>query len=657
MKIAHKIALLAIVPTLGMTWFVGTDVYHSWNEWRHMRVMSEQITLIVDAGPMANNLQRERGATVGFLRSQGKLFASALPDWRSKTDASVEKMHKTYAVMMPEAKSSAISDGMEKAEVALQKLSDTRKNAEAFSIGAPAAAKYFTDTITTVLGIIPSVVTQGIDDAGMSRLAGAYMSFLAMKEQAGQERALMTSVFFADSIDAEQHDKWVGQIMAQKELQAEFVRWAPEVIASALASKQDSASFNEVAKARTLGLLKTTEFGIDAEKWFADSSARIDALHEIENMLAQGLLELATAKTTAARNILVTSVLIGTGMLLFVLIVGYVVATGIARRLSGLGQSIGVISENRDLSVRLDASSKDEIGALSADINRFLGEIGGSMKQISSMAGDSFSSADEIAGTAKELSDAAGDQSEAASAMASAVEEMTVSIAHISETTREMRLSAKSGMETVVEGGEVILRVVSDMQSIASAVRTSSSIVEELGDQSNQISSIVQSIREIADQTNLLALNAAIEAARAGEQGRGFAVVADEVRKLAERTSSSTADIARMIDAIQGGTSRAVESIAEGVSRVNEGVRLAGQAGEAIGTIREFVDHVGVSIADISSAMEEQSAASNEIASHVELVSQMTEETHAAASRMSGSAAEMAKLANSVKTETGKFST
>ena len=97
-----------------------------------MRVMSEQITLIVDAGPMANNLQRERGATVGFLRSQGKLFASALPDWRSKTDASVEKMHKTYAVMMPEAKSSAISDGMEKAEVALQKLSDTRKNAEAF---------------------------------------------------------------------------------------------------------------------------------------------------------------------------------------------------------------------------------------------------------------------------------------------------------------------------------------------------------------------------------------------------------------------------------------------------------------------------------------------------------------------------------------------
>ena len=294
----------------------------------------------------------------------------------------------------------------------------------------------------------------------MSRLAGAYMSFLAMKEQAGQERALMTSVFFADSIDAEQHDKWVGQIMAQKELQAEFVRWAPEVIASALASKQDSASFNEVAKARTLGLLKTTEFGIDAEKWFADSSARIDALHEIENMLAQGLLESATAKTTAARNILVTSVLIGTGMLLFVLIVGYVVATGIARRLSGLGQSIGVISENRDLSVRLDASSKDEIGALSADINRFLGEIGGSMKQISSMAGDSFSSADEIAGTAKELSDAAGDQSEAASAMASAVEEMTVSIAHISETTREMRLSAKSGMETVVEGGEVILRVV-----------------------------------------------------------------------------------------------------------------------------------------------------------------------------------------------------
>ncbi|MFA7317467.1 MAG: methyl-accepting chemotaxis protein [Sulfuricella sp.] len=657
MKIAHKIALLAIVPMLGMTWFAGTHVYHSWNEWRHMRIMSEQITLLIDAGPMAHDLQRERGATVSFVSSQGKLFASALPGWRSKTEASIEKIHKTYAAMMPEAKSSAISGGVENADAALQKLPDTRKSADAFSIGAPLVAEYFTGTIKTVLGIIPSVVSQSINDAGMSRLAGSYMSFLAMKEQAGQERALMTAVFFADSIEAEQHDKWVGQIAAQKELQAEFARWAPENILSALVSKQDGAPFNEVAKARTLGLLKTSGFGINAEKWFAASSARSDALHEIENMLAQGLLDMATANTTAARNSLMTSALIGTGMLLFVLIVGYVVATGITRRLSGLGRSIGTISENRDLSIRLDASTGDEIGVLSEDINRFLSEIGSSMKQIGAMAEESFTSADGIAGTAKELSGTAGGQSEAASAMASAVEEMTVSIAHISETTKGMRLSAKSGMETVIEGGEVILRVVSDMQSIASAVKTSSNIVAELGEHSNQISSIVQSIREIADQTNLLALNAAIEAARAGEQGRGFAVVADEVRKLAERTSSSTADIARMIGAIQGGTSRAVESIADGVSRVNEGVRLAGQAGDAIGNNRLFVDQVGVSITDISAAMEEQSAASNEIASHVEQVSQMTEETHAAASRMSGSASEMAMLANSVKTETGKFRT
>ncbi len=655
MKISHKIALLAAVPMLGMTWSVGTDIYHSLKEWRNMRVMSEQITLVVDAGPMAHELQRERGATVGFVRSQGKLFASVLPGWRQKTDASIEKMHNTYAAMAPETKTAAISGSMEKADAALKKLPEMRKSADSLSIGAQAAAGYFTGTINTLLEIIPSVVSRDISDAEMSRLASAYMNFLSMKEQAGQERALMTGVFLADAIEPEQYRKWVGQIAAQNELQNEFSRWAPENISSALLSKQDSAAFNEVAKVRGLGALKTSAFGVDPEKWFASSSARIDALHEIENMLAQGLLDQAAANTVAARNSMILSALIGAGMLLFVAIVWFVVATGITRRLSGLGQAIGDISKNRDLSVRLDASTGDEIGLLSADINRFLAEIGSSMKQIGAMSENSHSAADGIAATAKKLSNAAGNQSEAASAMAAAVEEMTVSIAHITETTKEIRASAKSGMDVAIEGGEVILRVVSDMHSIANAVKTSSNIVEELGEHSNQISSIVQSIREIADQTNLLALNAAIEAARAGEQGRGFAVVADEVRKLAERTSASTADIARMIETIQGGTSRAVESIADGVSRVNEGVRLAGQAGDAIGRIREFVDQTGASIADIASAMEEQSVASNEIAGHVEQVAQMTEETHAAASRMSDSASEMVALANGVKTETSRF--
>ena len=205
------------------------------------------------------------------------------------------------------------------------------------------------------------------------------------------------------------------------------------------------------------------------------------------------------------------------------------------------------------------------------------------------------------------------------------------------------------------DGERIILQAIDKMRGLASQVGESSRQVESLGAQTSQITSIVNTIKEIADQTNLLALNAAIEAARAGEAGRGFAVVADEVRKLAERTSQSTQEIAEMIGKIQGGTRNAVTSMEAGVAQVENGVALANQAGESILQIRDSAARVRDVVNDITASIKEQSAVSSDIARSVEKIAQMSEDTAGAISHAANAARRLHELSGTLQGAVSRF--
>ncbi len=336
-------------------------------------------------------------------------------------------------------------------------------------------------------------------------------------------------------------------------------------------------------------------------------------------------------------------------------LMAFFITRAITHPLNTLQHVISEVENTGDLSKRVNVRSSDEVGQTATSFNKLMETLQGALGQILGNVTHVLEASQTLSTSAKQVATSSTMQSEAASSMAATVEQVTVSINHVSTSAGEaLALSQKSG-ELSHRGGAIIHNAGAEMMQIANTVRGTSTLIEDLGQKSNEISSIVMVIKDIADQTNLLALNAAIEAARAGEQGRGFAVVADEVRKLADRTTQSTEEIIGMINTMQSSAREAVTGMAAAVHQVNSGVDLAQQAEKAIDQIKEGADQVIRVVTDISHALLEQSSASNDIANNVEKVAQMSLENDSTAGQTAREVLHLQQLAEAMRSEVSKF--
>lgn len=323
-------------------------------------------------------------------------------------------------------------------------------------------------------------------------------------------------------------------------------------------------------------------------------------------------------------------------------------------RLNRVSAAMGRVADG-DLSTKIKIFAKDEIGDLGHAINRTIESVHGMVTSIKDTAAQVASASTQLYATSEQIATGAEEVAAQAGTVATASEEMTCTSSEIAKNCLLAVDSSRLAGDSAAAGVAVVQETVAEMNRIAERVKESAQTVESLGARSDQIGEIVGTIEDIADQTNLLALNAAIEAARAGEQGRGFAVVADEVRALAERTTKATKEIGAMIRAIQTETKGAVTSMEEGVREVEKGTTNAARSGQALNEILEQANSVTMQINQIATAAEQQTATTNEITNNIQQITEVVHETAKGSQESASAANQLSRLADELQQLVDRF--
>ena len=336
---------------------------------------------------------------------------------------------------------------------------------------------------------------------------------------------------------------------------------------------------------------------------------------------------------------------------------GILVWLVINNSLKKLKQVVSVLGEvsRGNLSVKVEGKGRDEIGQLAASVNKMLGDMNTTLAKVITTSINVASSANQLFATSERVAVGAEEVASQAGSVATASEEMATTSTEIAHNCSMAAESSQRATDSAINGTSIVRETVSVMNMIADKVMNSAKTVESLGGRSDQIGEIIGTIEDIADQTNLLALNAAIEAARAGEQGRGFAVVADEVRALAERTTRATKEISQMIKVIQSETKGAVSAMEEGVKEVQNGTAKAARSGNALQDILDQINAVTLQVNQMATAAEQQTATTSEISSNIQQITEVIQGTAKGADESAHAANQLAKMAEELQDLVGHF--
>jgi methyl-accepting chemotaxis protein len=399
--------------------------------------------------------------------------------------------------------------------------------------------------------------------------------------------------------------------------------------------------------------IKLDEIGVQR------NNAATVALEEAQKSATAGMEQTKQVVDTTVISLGSASMALIVGLVVVVALgmsIAWVITRGIVKPIALVVERIKDIAQGEgDLTQRVDITSKDEVGELATWFNAFVTKVHDIVFEVSSATREVASAATEIAASNEEMASGMKEQSQQVTQVSSAIEQMSQSVVEVARKSSEAANQAQDAGKTAENGGVVVSDTIQGMTAISDAVSASATSVQELGKRGEQIGQIIEVINDIADQTNLLALNAAIEAARAGEHGRGFAVVADEVRKLADRTTKATEEIAVSIKAIQSETGQAVDRMNAGTQQVQVGVEKATQAGGSLKQIVTAATEVAKMIQSIAAATEEQSAASEQVSRNIESISAVTRQTSEATAQAAAAATQLSSKSEQLQSLVGQF--
>jgi methyl-accepting chemotaxis protein len=651
--IRQRLFLLVIVPLLALAITAGNLIYKAYGDYRGATLTQGVLKVAVAAGELVHTLQIERGATAGFIQSKGAKFGDVLPGIRKNSDANL-------AAYLSEAGATgqlpALQAALAKAQEKLDQLQDVRTRADKLEISVADEVAAYTQTIAMLIDVIGNSGKLSSNPAVVQK-STAYLAFVRAKEQAGQERALTTAAFAANAVEPARFRMIFERHNRQEAYLDIFRSAAGEAELKSLQEVLAATPAQEVQRMRNVLIEKSVSggFDIDPTVWFATITQKIDALHDTENVIIKEISSTTGDIVTASQGALYGYILLSLGAVVLVLLVSLKISASVAGPLQAEVEVAEFAVRESDFTRDVPETGPAEVVRAGHAFNQLMHTFRQIVADMKSSSDRITAVAHQLAGSSQEVRESTIAQADATSAVAAAFEQASVSVSETTANAENAARIVETARADTIAAMRVMGETVSNMRGIANLIRTSAGQVTALSDSSQQIGGIVQVIQEIAEQTNLLALNAAIEAARAGEQGRGFAVVADEVRKLAERTAKATGEIGGLITAIQAGVEDSVNSMEEANRQADASLKLVGETESALGRIDAGSQDVSSNVSAISDALKEQDAAIRQVAMSIEEIAQKTEHNNQAAESNNATARELDILASSLRASVARF--
>ena len=658
LSLKSRLLLIATVPIIVMLILAILGAWQKYAEYQARLRAETLVNLVIDFGEIAHELQKERGMSSGFLNSKGSKFADTLPAQRNQSDAAISRANENIRRVDPASVGPRYIKLLESIGQPLAELANKRAQISRLSLEPAESFRFYSETISQLLEISARTGNQ-MPSSKLARLSNAKQALLFLKERNGQERALVTGGFSAGQLTTAEFNAFQTLLGDQATYLRTTITYASPEQEKLLRERLAEPIVAELAGIEQMIRDKgpNSPLTYSPENWFAKITTKIDLLRQVEESYTKDIQKEIAADMAQYRNAFITYIsllVLAIGLTLWICLV---IVRNLIRTIGGEPEYAAIIAQRiatGDLSAEIPVTSNDT-SSLLASMKKMQDGLRELIEQIVVATVQLAGYAKQLSASSHQVREATNQQTDAASSVAATVEEMAVSIEHISGNTEEVNKSAIESKRMADEGENFAQKTISEMHKIVDNVNQSSTFMHTLDEQSHKIAAIVNVIKEIADQTNLLALNAAIEAARAGEQGRGFAVVADEVRKLAERTKLSTEDIAAMIEAIRSGTSQAADSMTQGTVMVNEGMELVSHTGNSMATIHGSTDKVLAALDDISTSLREQSHANSEIAKSVENIARMSESNYASVCDVVSSADQLQSLSETLRNSATRF--